>query len=293
MMMLRAIAVVVVFGLAALPASGQTSAQFQIPVTVTSSTSSQMLYIGVSGDGEGGVIQDNTIGADVDPSFGAYQELVAPPAPPAPYAFDVRILTIPGRVSTFPTGLGGGVYRDFRGFRSAAQVDSFRINMSGDNIDVVETVISWPAGLSQHFTAAQIRPQSGGEWAPVDMLTATSVNIPVGVLQKNTLIITTGALGTDVRQTDDAVPAEYALAQNFPNPFNPATEIRFSLAEAGRVTLTVFNLLGQQVASVVDGEFAPGSYTARFDAAGLASGIYLYRLAAKNFVQDRKMVVLK
>jgi hypothetical protein len=222
-----------------------------------------------------------------------YQELVAPPPPPPPYPFDARILTIPGRVSTFPTGLGGGVYKDFRGFFSVTQKDSFRINMSGDNIDAMETVISWPPDLAMHFDSAQIRPQSGSEWTPVDMLTATSVNIPIGVLQKNTLIITVGARSTGVRLIDETVPAEFALAQNFPNPFNPSTEIRFSVAEAGRVTLSIFNLLGQKISTVVDDEFAPGSYTTRFDGGSFASGIYIYRLQTKNFVQDRKMVLVK
>jgi hypothetical protein len=174
------------------PAYSQPSAQFQIPITVTNGANTKILTIGVSGDGDGGTIQDNTIGVDYDPSFGVYQELVAPPVPPQPYDFDARILTIPGRTPTFPTGLGGGVYKDFRGVFSSGQIDSFRINYTGDVIDAAPTTISWPADLINHGTAWVIRPLSGSEWAPVNMLSATSVVIPAGVLQKNALIIKTG-----------------------------------------------------------------------------------------------------
>lgn len=184
-------AVLAIGGLAS-QAYGQSSAQFQVPLTVTNGSNTKILTIGVSGDGDGGTIQDNTIGVDYDTSFGAYQELVAPPVPPLPYDFDARILTIPGRISTFPTGLGGGVYGDYRGFFAGTQVDTFRINFTGDAIEVAATTISWPANLSTLGTAWVIRPLSGSEWAPVNMLTATSVVIPAGVLQKNALIIKTG-----------------------------------------------------------------------------------------------------
>ncbi len=171
---------------------GQTSAQFQIPITVTNGIHTQVLTIGVSGDGDGGTIQDNTIGVDFDPSFGPYQELVAPPVPPQPYDFDARVLTIPGRTPTFPAGLGGGVYKDFRGFSDPVQVDSFRINFTGDAIDTAPTTISWPSTITQYGTAWVIRPLSGSEWTPVNMLIASSVTVPAGVLQKNALIIKTG-----------------------------------------------------------------------------------------------------
>ncbi len=272
---------------------GQTQAQFQIPITVTNGPNSQVVYIGVNGDGAGGAIQDNTIGADVDVSFGAYQELLAPPAPPAPFPFDVRILTIPGRVSTFPTGLGGGVYRDFRGFSDAvAQVDSFRINIAGDDLEIRETVVSWPANLSTFASVWTIKPQSGTEWGPVDMTTVTSATIPTAVLQRNIIIIKTGAL-VNVQPVDNAIPTSFSLSQNFPNPFNPSTEIRFSIPEREHVTLTVYNMLGQLIATLVDDVTTPGNYSVRFNTSGIASGMYIYRIQSPSFSQERKMLLLK
>ncbi|MBO6574424.1 MAG: choice-of-anchor D domain-containing protein [Rhodothermales bacterium] len=76
------------------------------------------------------------------------------------------------------------------------------------------------------------------------------------------------------------LPSEVELAKNYPNPFNPSTTLRFALPEAGRAKLTVFNLIGQQVARLVDQELTPGWHEVQFNAAELASGVYLYRLEA-------------
>ncbi|MBK7630757.1 MAG: T9SS type A sorting domain-containing protein [Ignavibacteriales bacterium] len=85
----------------------------------------------------------------------------------------------------------------------------------------------------------------------------------------------------------------YELGQNYPNPFNPSTTIRFSVPEAGLVTLKVYNLLGEEVATLLNNEQAAGVYEANFDASRLSSGIYFYTLEAKNFTSTKKMVLLK
>ena len=93
--------------------------------------------------------------------------------------------------------------------------------------------------------------------------------------------------------TEAAVPAEFALHQNYPNPFNPSTTIRYGLASRSQVTLTVFNTLGQQVATLVQGEQEAGYHEVQFDGSGLASGVYLYRLQAGDFVQSLKLTLLR
>lgn len=89
------------------------------------------------------------------------------------------------------------------------------------------------------------------------------------------------------------LPQRYELSSAAPNPFNPATDITFALPEAGNVKLLVFNTLGRQVAALADGWKAAGWYTATFDASQLSSGIYFYTLQSGDFVQTKKMLLVK
>ena len=89
------------------------------------------------------------------------------------------------------------------------------------------------------------------------------------------------------------LPSVFALEQNYPNPFNPATVIRYEVPSVAAVKLVVYDLLGRAVAVLANETMAPGRYEVRFDATGLASGVYLCRLTAGDFAQTRKMVVLR
>ncbi len=88
-------------------------------------------------------------------------------------------------------------------------------------------------------------------------------------------------------------PQGFELSQNYPNPFNPTTNIKFTLQQAGEVSLKVFNMLGQEVATLVNGRVSAGAQIVQFDASNLASGVYLYRLQAGNKVQTNKMLLIK
>ncbi len=89
------------------------------------------------------------------------------------------------------------------------------------------------------------------------------------------------------------LPVSFQLDQNYPNPFNPSTMISFSIPNAGYATLKVYNILGQQVATLLDGFKAPQTYNLKFHGTGLASGVYFYRLTAPGFNQVKKMVLTK
>jgi probable HAF family extracellular repeat protein len=91
----------------------------------------------------------------------------------------------------------------------------------------------------------------------------------------------------------NVLPEQFVLYQNYPNPFNPSTTIRFALPERSHVTLKVFDILGNEMATLVNWELNPGEHSLIFDAKGLPSGVYFYQIQVDRFVQQRKMVVLK
>ncbi|MCI0694203.1 PKD domain-containing protein [candidate division KSB1 bacterium] len=98
--------------------------------------------------------------------------------------------------------------------------------------------------------------------------------------------------------TDIAAPESYALAQNYPNPFNPETKIRFALPEASHVTVKIFNTLGENIRTLADGDFAPGTHALRWNArnergAKVPSGIYFYQLVTPRFSETKRMILAK
>lgn len=96
-----------------------------------------------------------------------------------------------------------------------------------------------------------------------------------------------------VEVENDIIPTAFKLEQNYPNPFNPSTTIKFSIPEASFVKITITDLLGREIESLVNDELSAGNYKVDFNASELASGIYLYTIKAGNHIQTRKMMLLK
>lgn len=92
---------------------------------------------------------------------------------------------------------------------------------------------------------------------------------------------------------NEGSPVSFYLFQNYPNPFNPATTISYQLPAVGRVSLKVYDVLGREVRTLVDEVKRPGKYVIEFDGNGLPSGVYFYRLSARNHVETKKMVLIK
>jgi Dockerin type I domain/Secretion system C-terminal sorting domain len=133
--------------------------------------------------------------------------------------------------------------------------------------------------------------------------TASSTNVGFGdqpvareVVDANANILPAiweSAVVTSIKKIAAELPATFELQQNYPNPFNPATTIKFSLPHAGHVTLKVFDLVGREIATLVDKELTAGRYDAHWDATSVESGVYFYQLRAGEFVETKRLVLVK
>jgi len=98
---------------------------------------------------------------------------------------------------------------------------------------------------------------------------------------------------TSTQYVNRGMPSAFGLSQNYPNPFNPTTTIRYDVPKESHVAIKVYNILGQEVMTLVDDNKRPGRYAVMLDGARLASGIYIYRVKAGDFVESKKLVVIK
>ncbi len=98
---------------------------------------------------------------------------------------------------------------------------------------------------------------------------------------------------TSVNEKHNVIPNEYSLYQNYPNPFNPSTTITYELPKASFVTLKVFDMLGREIKSLVNGYKSQGKYSVNFNASNLASGVYFYKIESGEYSSIKKMLLLK
>jgi len=188
---------------------------------------------------------------------------------------------------------------------SGNSTDVWILQIAG-NFDLVGAVaLSGGAQAKNIFwqVAGQVTLESGAAMqgvvlcqTQIVMITGASLNLGIALaqtqvtLQANT-IVSPGNLSA-VNEIG-TIPEKFALEQSYPNPFNPSTIINYSLAESGQVTLSVYDLLGRQVSVLVNDKKEAGFHEVTFDASGLAGGVYLYRLQAGDFIQSRKLLLLK
>jgi hypothetical protein len=132
---------------------------------------------------------------------------------------------------------------------------------------------TWPLPENLAYTNATLK-------------TAGSDGKPLGDLNWFGLA-SVGGEGTGV------TPEAFTLSQNYPNPFNPSTTISYQITKSGLTTLKVYNIVGQEVATLVNGVVTAGSYDVKFDASRLSSGVYFYTLRSGSFVETKKMTLLK
>jgi hypothetical protein len=98
---------------------------------------------------------------------------------------------------------------------------------------------------------------------------------------------------TDVNESNIDLPSSYSLSQNYPNPFNPATKIRYALPASSFVELKIFDILGNEITTLVKGEQTAGYHETEFNSGNLSSGIYFYRMQAGDYSISKKMILMK
>jgi len=114
-----------------------------------------------------------------------------------------------------------------------------------------------------------------------------------------TIVKLTGRLGTTDSKdlpndvNNNQIPDSYNLFQNYPNPFNPVTKIKFNIPKSGNVKLVVYDILGKEVESIVNENLDAGYYSFDFDASGLSSGVYIYKIETEGFTDVKKMILVK
>ncbi|MCX6601116.1 MAG: C25 family cysteine peptidase [bacterium] len=179
----------------------------------------------------------------------------------------------------------GGIIQNSGGDR--LQIHEMEFNTTW--IDVSPAVSDVPGNSSTdvllHFDPITLQPDT----YRVHLHIRSEVLDTLIILPVELTVISTGV----PQPLPNGVPAVFALHQNYPNPFNPTTTIRYDLPRDGQARLTVYNLLGRQVAELVNERQSAGRYEVRFEAADLPSGMYFYRLESGGFVQSAKMILMK
>ena len=143
---------------------------------------------------------------------------------------------------------------------------------------------SWTAVSNSDFL------NQTGNYFSVNQLIISSTNMMYASTSSG-LYITN--LVTGITSENNQLPTGYNLAQNYPNPFNPSTKINFSIPKSSFVTLKIYDVLGKEVANLVNEQLSAGTYNYNFDASRLTSGIYFYRIQSNDFVETKKMILIK
>ena len=172
--------------------------------------------------------------------------------------------------------------------RAKQQLMALLLNVASGKLSQTEIISADGATVSQAITYSDnVIDDPAGNYETAKTICDEINNnrvVPVGMIPLST---------ADIAYKQGGIPVTYALSQNYPNPFNPQTEISFSLPAACQVTLDVYNIMGQRVATLVDGQLDAGEHTVTFDGRDAASGVYFYRLSTSEFTDTQKMVLLK
>jgi hypothetical protein len=183
------------------------------------------------------------------------------------------------------TGMYANIYRSSNGFTSSTRLDTFQYVL----LDIrTNTFTSLAYSVGAFIDAGQTFSIRVYPW-----YNSSNSSITKYICLRDIKITGTTTPKTGVGPAVKVSPNVFTLRQNYPNPFNPSTRISFTLAKAGYTTLTVYNLLGQKVATVLAGVLPAGTKEVNFNASNLPSGVYTYKLESGNYMEMKKMILVK
>jgi hypothetical protein len=200
-------------------------------------------------------------------------------------------------------GTDEGVYRSSYSV-IPVELTSFTANVSGNDV-----TLNWTTATETNNSGFTIeRSQAESEWQKIGFVPGFGTTTEPKSYSFTDKDVTTGIYKYRLKQIDfdgsftysneigvevDFTPKEFVLYQNYPNPFNPNTVISYQIPVANIVTLKIYDILGNEIATLINEEKQPGVYEVEFNATNFPSGIYFYRLQAGPFVEAKKMILLK
>lgn len=153
--------------------------------------------------------------------------------------------------------------------------------------DAYPIELSWEINPANGINYSFIKDSSTGK---ISVIESNSGTISFSILVNNRIQL---LAFVDKINNSANLPSEYALYQNYPNPFNPVTTIKYDIVKAQDVKITVYDILGREVAILVNEQQRPDSYEVKWDASKVSSGIYFYQLKTKDYVSTKKMILMK
>jgi hypothetical protein len=187
----------------------------------------------------------------------------------------------------------GGVTQDIGDYNMDGY-DDFIMSPAGYKVFVLHFGTPYPNNINRYGARGYSNAHDVFPQKAVNMgdQTNDSVN-DIAVIGGGYILMLYGLdIPTDIERMNES-PKDFNLLQNYPNPFNPSTKIKFQIPTSGNVSIKVYDILGNEVARLVDGYIEIGKYEVEFDASSLSSGVYIYRLQVNDFVNVKKMVLLK
>ena len=230
-------------------------------------------------------------------------------APPFQVFADTNLTLITGEGRSAPFTSGGSVFAS-RGLVGEIHYDEFvpvELVSFTASVNDNDVTLSWKTATEINNSGFQVERKSNGEYEAIGFVPGFGTTTEPRSYSFTDAGVQSGYYAYRLKQIDldgtfeysdefqveVTIPDVFALEQNYPNPFNPSTKINFSLAVDSKVNLKVFDVLGQEVATLINSDLVAGSHNVEFSAANINSGIYFYILQAGDNVETKKMILLK